>query len=74
MLATRIFDAINDPIIGQIVDHRKSKNGRYKPVIRAGSIALAIVFVGLMYVPEIGAMGKTIWVSVFYVLWSVCLR
>jgi len=72
MLATRIFDAINDPIIGQLADHNNSKSGKYKPFIKYGSIALAIVFAGLMFVPEIGSVGKTVWVTVFYVLWSLC--
>lgn len=72
MLATRIFDAINDPIIGQYVDHRKSKNGRYRPVIRLGSTALAIVFLCLMWVPEFQGMGKYVWATLFYVGWSVC--
>lgn len=72
MLATRIFDAINDPIVGQYVDHRNPKKGRYLPVIRMASIALAIVFVCLMFVPELSGYGKYIWCTVFYVLWSVC--
>ena len=72
MLATRIFDAINDPIIGHIADHTNSKKGKYLPFLRYGSIALAISFTGLMFVPDISTLGKTIWASVFYVLWSVC--
>ena len=30
-LLVRIFDAVNDPIIGSIADRTKSRWGRYKP-------------------------------------------
>ena len=33
MVACRIFDAFNDPIMGVIVDNTKSRFGKYKPCI-----------------------------------------
>ena len=41
-LATRLWDAVNDPLWGLIVDHhRPSKNGKFRPYLRAVSFPLA---------------------------------
>lgn len=32
MLITRIWDGINDPMMGTIADHTKTKWGRYRPM------------------------------------------
>lgn len=44
-LVVRVFDAVNDPLIGSLADRTKTKNGRYKPWIRYGGAALAIMIV-----------------------------
>ena len=46
LLITKIWDAINDPIIGALIDARKStKGGRFIPWIKAFSIPMAIMCV-----------------------------
>ena len=43
MLITKIWDAVNDPIIGAIVDSRKAtKGGKFIPWIRAFSFPMAV--------------------------------
>ena len=44
-LFVRIFDGINDPIIGSIADRTKSRWGRYRPWFMVGSIVMAILIV-----------------------------
>ena len=44
----RIFDALNDPITGLIIDNVKSPWGKYKPPMLIGAI-LAVVFYLIMY-------------------------
>ncbi len=41
-LATRLWDAVNDPLWGLMVDHRRpSKNGKFRPYLRTVSFPLA---------------------------------
>ncbi|MBQ6019216.1 MAG: MFS transporter, partial [Clostridia bacterium] len=48
-LVARIWDAINDPIWGAVIDKRKpGKNGKYRPYLRWASLPLA-VFAVLMF-------------------------
>ena len=44
LLVTKIWDAVNDPIIGAIVDSRKAtKGGKFIPWIRAFSFPMAVL-------------------------------
>ncbi len=46
MMITKIWDAVNDPIIGALVDsHRATKSGKFIPWIRAFSFPMAILAV-----------------------------
>ena len=43
MLVARIWDAVNDPIWGALIDSRRpTKHGRFRPYILGASIPLAI--------------------------------
>ena len=43
LLVVRIFDAINDPIIGSIADRTKSKYGRYRPWVAVGGTVMCLM-------------------------------
>lgn len=43
MVAARIFDAFNDPIMGNIIERTRSKWGKFKPWQLAGSLSTSIV-------------------------------
>ena len=45
LLAIRLFDALNDPIIGSMADRTRSRWGRYRPWYMAGSIVMSILIV-----------------------------
>jgi sugar (glycoside-pentoside-hexuronide) transporter len=42
-LISRIWDAVNDPIVGAMADNTKSRWGRYRPWVIFGTIPLAIL-------------------------------
>lgn len=45
MVVSRIWDAINDPIIGTMADNCQTRWGKYKPWIIFGCVPLAVVYV-----------------------------
>lgn len=52
MALVRIWDAINDPLIGWLSDRSKSRFGRRRPFIFVGAIAMGLTFPLLWFVPE----------------------
>lgn len=55
MVAMRIFDAVNDPFMGMIVDNTKTRWGKFKPWMAVGSLLWAITSV-LMF-SDFGVTG-----------------
>ena len=43
MVAARVFDALNDPIMGNIIERTRTKWGKFKPWLLAGVISTSVV-------------------------------
>jgi len=43
MIAARMFDALNDPIMGNIIERTRSKYGKFKPWLVAGALSTSVV-------------------------------
>jgi len=70
MTILRVFDAVNDPIMGFLVDNTKSRFGKFKPWIVIGGIIGGILTVLLFF--DFGLRGSG-YVAVFvilYLLWD----
>lgn len=69
----RLWDGINDPMMGTIVDRTNTKIGKYRPWIITGAICNAIVLCFLFNNPgiELGSASLYIYVAVLYVLWGM---
>lgn len=71
MLAARVFDAFNDPIMGVIVDNTHTKYGKFKPWVCIGAI-LVSVFTILLFT-DFGLTGSAyvLVFAVIYLLWGI---
>ncbi|MCI9066855.1 MAG: MFS transporter [Lachnospiraceae bacterium] len=67
LFVARIWDAINDPMMGVIVDKTKTKWGRYRPYILIAPIPLYIFAILTFTVPNLAPTGKLIWAYVTYI-------
>lgn len=70
-LAARLFDAVNDPVMGLIVDNTRTRRGKFRPWILLGTVLNAIVLVFLFFNPSLSASQQLTYVAVTYLLWGV---
>ena len=68
----RIWDGINDPMMGSIVDNSKFRMGKYRPWILIGSLLNAVVL-GLLFNNIFGLSGTSlyIYIAFMYVFWGM---
>lgn len=69
MMGARIWDAINDPMMGAIAERTRSKFGRFRPYIAFGCPFLAI-FAVLTFTNPFGggSAAGAIWAAVTYII------
>lgn len=67
-LVARIWDAVNDPVMGFIADHTRSRWGRFRPYVFFGAIPLNLVLLACFYVPDISPSMKVVYAYVTYIL------
>ena len=71
MLFTRIYDALNDPIMGSLVDRTRTKWGKCRPYLKWMTSPIAIMTI-LCFLPVYDNTAKSFAViSAIYVLWSM---
>ena len=66
ILAARIFDAANDPIMGIIVDKTKSKFGKLRPYLLFSPPLMRVILA--MRLPR----GRLAYATVSYLMWGIC--
>lgn len=67
MLIAKVWDGINDPIMGTIMERTHTKFGRFRPYIFVGAIFLVIFTILTFTVPGFGGTGKLIYAYVTYI-------
>ena len=71
MLFARVYDALNDPIMGSIVDRTRTKWGKCRPYMKCMAIPIAIMTI-LCFLPWYpNNPGGFAAVAVMYVLWGM---
>lgn len=68
----RFWDAINDPVMGMVVENTRTKWGKFRPWILIGTLINAVSFVFLFSTPEaLQGTGLYIYVTVTYIVWGM---
>lgn len=72
MLIARVWDAINDPLIGGIVDKVNPKGGKFRPYVLYTPIPVAILTFFMFFVPSGMSVSKLMIYSAFiYTFWGM---
>lgn len=67
----RIWDGINDPMMGTIVDNTRTKMGKYRPWIVIGAVSNAVVLTLLFTNFGLSGTKLYIYIAVMYILWGM---
>ena len=67
----RIWDGINDPMMGTIVDNTRFKNGKYRPWILIGAVSNAVVLFLLFTKFGLSGTPLYIYIGIMYILWGM---
>lgn len=68
ILIAKIWDFINDPMMGAMVDRTKSKEGKCRMWLKYMSVPGGVVLALNFIMPELSATGKIVWVAITYTL------
>lgn len=71
LLLSRIWDAVNDPLMGMIADRTNSKHGKYRPYILWGAIPVALFTVLAFMAIDVSYTWKIVWAAVTFNLWGM---
>ncbi|SCX06021.1 lactose/raffinose/galactose permease [Lachnospiraceae bacterium YSD2013] len=70
MVAARVFDALNDPIMGNIIERTRSKWGKFKPWLLAGILSTSVV-VYLAFNTDLTGWNFIVFFGVIYFMYSI---
>ncbi|MBQ4425528.1 MAG: MFS transporter [Lachnospiraceae bacterium] len=70
MVAARIFDALNDPLMGNIIDRTRSKWGKFKPWLVIGILSTSVV-IYMAFNTKLQGWNFVVFFGVVYFLYSI---
>ena len=72
MLLARVWDAINDPLMGMIADRHTTKWGKMKPYILFAAIPITILTILMYFAPEgLSQTELMVYTAFVYVFWGM---
>lgn len=72
LMAARVFDAFNDPIMGVVVAKTRTKWGRFRPWLLIGTTLNAVLLYFMFSAPpSLDGSGMVAYAAITYVLWGV---
>jgi len=71
LVALRVFDAVNDPVMGAVVDNTRTRWGKHKPWILLGAVTSGVATVAIF--TDFGVHGgpRVVLLAVLFLVWSV---
>jgi GPH family glycoside/pentoside/hexuronide:cation symporter len=67
---SRIWDAINDPLFGQISDRVRTRWGRRRVFLLFGSLPLGLSFMLIWVVPPLGEVGLAVYYAAAFIVFD----
>lgn len=72
LMAARIFDAFNDPVMGVIVAKTRTKWGKFRPWLLTGTLLNAVILYFMFAAPPaLSGSGLIAYAAASYILWGV---
>ena len=66
-IVARVIDAVNDPVIGSIIDHSHSRWGKFRPYFIACGIPVAALLLLCFTAPDLAYRNKLIYAYITYI-------
>ncbi len=66
----RVWDAMNDPLMGAIIEGSHFKNGKFRPWILLGGILCGLVIITMFNIQSIPGWRFVVFMTVMYLLWE----
>ena len=72
LMAARVFDAFNDPIMGIVVAKTRTRFGKFRPWLLIGTLTNAVIlFLMFSAPPALSGGGLAAYAAATYILWGV---
>ena len=69
---SRIWDAVNDPLIGLISDRIRTRWGRRRALLLFGAVPLGLTFMLMWIVPPFSQLGLAAYYALTFILFDTC--
>ena len=66
----RVWDALNDPLMGAIIEGSHFKKGKFRPWILLGGILCGLVIITMFNVQSIPGWRFVVFMTIMYLLWE----
>ena len=70
-LVARVWDAVNDPMMGFMVDNTRTRWGKFRPWILIGTLLNSVIMIFMFRDPGLEGFSQYAYFSVIYILWGM---
>lgn len=70
MIAARVFDAVNDPLMGNIIDRTRTRWGKFKPYLLIGILLTPVAVCGV-FNTDLQGMEFVVFFGIIYFVYSI---